>query len=196
MHPIAAASFEIVDREIGSHSLLPAEYAIVRRAIHATADFELKHLFRFSPGAIAAGVAAIRAGLPAIVDVRMVAVAVAGALQQCPLHCAIEHVPDVVPQEQTRTEAGMRALAIAYPRAIFVVGNAPTALLALVELVQQEVIAPALIVGVPVGFVAVERSKAALAQLDVPHILVEGRKGGSPVAAATVNALVNLAYAN
>ena len=195
LHPITAASFEAIDREIGAHEFPAAEYAIVRRAIHSSADFELKDLFRFGDGSIQSGLAALRDGCPVIVDVRMVAVAVERQLQQigCPLHCAIASAPCEAPVGQTRTEAGMRTLALAHPNSIFVVGNAPTSLLALAQLCDRGEISPALVVGVPVGFVAVERSKEALAALDVPQIRVTGRKGGSPIAAAIVNALVNLA---
>lgn len=195
LHPITAASFAIVDREVGPHSWSAQEYAIVRRAIHSTADFDLNQLFRFSKGAITSGVNALQARAPVVVDVGMVAAGVRGAVErcQCQLHCAIAASPEIAPENMTRTEAGMRAVAIAHPRGIFVVGNAPTALLALVELVEARAISPALIVGVPVGFVAVEQAKQALADVDVPQIVVQGRKGGSPVAAAIVNALVALA---
>ena len=209
LHPITAASFKIIDREIGPHSWTDREYAIVRRAIHSTADFEFNHLFRFSNGAIAAGIRAIQAGTPVVVDVRMVEAGVKNSLSRtrCPLYCAISHAPDkdLYPEASspnpegtgsiglTRTAAGMRSLAICYPNSVFVVGNAPTALLELVRSIEAREIAPALIVGVPVGFISVEQAKAALADVQVPQIVVQGRKGGSPVAAAIVNALVELA---
>lgn len=197
LHPITAASFAVIDREIGPHTWSPAEYAIVRRAIHATADFDLTQLFAFSEGAIASGVAALQANVPAIVDVRMVAVGIASTLKHAghdePL-CAIAWTPDSPPDGQTRTEAGMRRLASKYPAGIFVVGNAPTALLAIADLIQTGEMSPALVVSVPVGFVAVEEAKAAIASTHVPHITVRGRKGGSAVAAAIVNALLHLAY--
>ena len=99
MHPITAASFEAIDREIGPHSWTDREYAIVRRAIHSTADFELNHLFRFSHKAIAAGIHAIQAGTPVVVDVRMVEAGVRTSLSRsrCPLHCAIAHAPPPQP---------------------------------------------------------------------------------------------------
>ena len=197
MHPITAASFAIVDREIGPHPWSDREYAIVRRAIHSTADFQLSQLFQFSEGTISSGVRALQAQVPVVVDVNMVVAGVKGAVNRChsQLHCAIAAAPAIAPEGMTRTEAGMRAMAIAHPHSIFVVGNAPTALLALVDLVKAGTISPPLIVGVPVGFVAVEQSKLALAELDVPQIVVRGRKGGSPVAAAIVNALAELALA-
>lgn len=210
----------MIDQEIGAHPWMPDEYAIVRRAIHSTADFELSQLFSFSPGAIASGCAALRSGMPVIVDVRMVLAGVTTALHQTrsPLYCALDYAPSVEasefvasrdggpndhppkptahPSGTTRTAAGMTAICLQHPRSIVVVGNAPTALLALLDLVQQGKIHPALVVGVPVGFVAVEDSKQALQASPLPYITVQGRKGGSPVAAAVVNALVELAIAS
>jgi precorrin-8X/cobalt-precorrin-8 methylmutase len=197
LHPITAASFALIDQEIGAHAWSEQEYAIVRRAIHATADFELKDLFHFSPGAIAAGLKALRSGTPVIVDVRMVAVAVATALTYChsPLFCAIEqnHPEDGLSPATTRTAAGLLPLIRQFPQGIYVIGNAPTALLTLVDQIRLAQADPALVIGVPVGFVAVEQAKQSLADLTIPQIQVKGRKGGSPVAAAIVNALVHLA---
>jgi precorrin-8X/cobalt-precorrin-8 methylmutase len=193
IHPITAESFAIIDQEIGTHAWNASEYAIVRRAIHSTADFELNHLFQFSSGAIASGIQALQTGIPIIVDVRMVKMGVESSLRQTrsPLYCALDFEGD----GPTRTAAGMTTAAQQYPNGVFVVGNAPTALLALADLIQSGAIAPALVIGVPVGFVAVEPSKQALQALTVPQIIVKGRKGGSPVAAAIVNALVELAIA-
>jgi precorrin-8X/cobalt-precorrin-8 methylmutase len=197
VHPITAQSFAIIDREIGHHHWSPEEYAIVRRAIHATADFDLNPLFQFSTNAIAAGSDALRRGAAIVVDVRMVAVAVGGTLDRyghAPPYCALDMAPPEVPLGQTRSAVGMSVLAQQYPTGIFVVGNAPTALLALTEAIAAGISQPSLVIGVPVGFVAVAEAKAALAALDVPQIQVRGRKGGSPVAAAIVNALFGLTY--
>ena len=191
LHPITAESFAIIDHEIGTHSLSPQEYAIVRRAIHSTADFDFKDLFYFSPGAIASGIKAIGQKVPIIVDVRMVAVAIASTLKQANLpqpYCALDYPG----KGKTLTASGMLTLAHKYPQGLFIIGNAPTALLALVEEIQRGKVNPALVIGVPVGFVAVEEAKQALAATDVPKILVKGRKGGSAIAAATFNAIVNL----
>jgi precorrin-8X/cobalt-precorrin-8 methylmutase len=192
IHPITAQSFAIIDQEIGPHSWSAAEYAIVRRAIHTTADFELKDLLHFSPGAIQAGVSALRQNIPVLVDVQMVAVGIASTLAKAgkqKAHCALDY-PGEGP---TQTAAGMLTLAKIHPQGLFVIGNAPTALLALVEQIKAGKVQPALVIGVPVGFVAVEEAKQALAVLDVPQIQVQGRKGGSTIAAAIVNALVHLA---
>ena len=200
MHPITAESFAIIDREIGPHNWSPEEYAIIRRAIHSTADFELLNLFEFSEGAVAAGIAALQQQQPVIVDVRMVQMGITNVLKgigHTSIACALDYVPeDFAPSENsattTRTAAGMLALTQHYSTGIFVVGNAPTALLTLVEQIHEGLVKPDLVVGVPVGFVAVEEAKQALAGVDVPQIQVRGRKGGSPVAAAIVNALAHL----
>ncbi|MEM6447312.1 MAG: precorrin-8X methylmutase [Cyanobacteria bacterium P01_D01_bin.123] len=197
LHPITAASFAVIDSEIGVHAWSPAEYAIIRRVIHATADFDFNQLFEFSHGAIAAGIAALKSDIPVITDVQMVTVGIVGRLARIGhqnAYCAIDNAPEVPPPSQTRTEVGMRGLARRYPEGLFVVGNAPTALLALADMIQTGEISPALVIGVPVGFVAVKDAKAAIAATSVPHIIVRGRKGGSSVAAAIVNALVHLAY--
>ena len=207
LHPITAESFAIIDQEIGPHSRPPQDYVVIRRAIHATADFELLDLFEFSPGAVEAGIGALQGRLPVIVDVRMVEMGIASTLKAlgydqipCALDFALGDSPPLAPQAltlaTTRTAAGMLALTQHYATGIFVVGNAPTALLALVEQIRLGQVQPALVVGVPVGFVAVEEAKQALAAVDVPQIQVRGRKGGSAVAAAIVNALAYLACPN
>jgi precorrin-8X/cobalt-precorrin-8 methylmutase len=192
IHPITAQSFALIDQEMGVHNWSAEEYAIVRRAIHTTADFELKDLFHFSPGAIQAGINALRQNIPVMVDVQMVAVGIASTLAKAgkpKAHCALDY-PGEGP---TQTAAGMLTLARIYPHGLFVIGNAPTALLALVEEIKAGKIQPALVIGVPVGFVAVEEAKQTLAALDIPQIQIRGRKGGSTIAAAIVNALVHLA---
>jgi len=105
---------------------------------------------------------------------------------------AIEFAQEA-PADKTRSEVGIVKCLEKFPEAIYAIGNAPTALLALCEQVSKTGISPALVIGTPVGFVSVTESKAALAKLSVPQIRIEGRKGGSPVAAAIVNALVVLA---
>ncbi|MEM1367483.1 MAG: precorrin-8X methylmutase, partial [Cyanobacteria bacterium P01_H01_bin.15] len=191
-HPIVAESFVIIDREIGDHGFSPAEYAIARRVIHATADFEFAQLLRFSPDAIDAGQRALRAKFPVVVDVRAIEMGVQRLLSltfQNELLVAIAQraKPGA---GQTRTEAGLLQCAQEAPQGIYVIGNAPTALQALCGLIEAGQVNPALVIGVPVGFVAVSEAKAQLAALSVPQINVQGRKGGSPVASAILNALL------
>lgn len=196
-HPITRQSFAIIDRELGPHSFTPDAYRVVRRVIHATADFEFARLLCISPTAIASGTAALQAGAPIVVDVGMVHQGIRRRVQQTfdnPIHVAVTQVEQANPG-QTLTETGLLHCWQRYPQAIYIIGNAPTALLALCRCLEQNPsVQPALVVGVPVGFVAVEEAKAALAALAVPQILVEGRKGGSATAAAITNALLGIAW--
>jgi precorrin-8X/cobalt-precorrin-8 methylmutase len=194
LHPILQQSFAVIDREIGNHSLKPAEYAIVRRVIHSTADFEFKELVRFSPGAIDAGITALRQGVAIVTDVSMVQQGVKTMVEQTfgnPLISAVAQVSEAKPGK-TRTETGLLYCLEQYPEAIYAIGNAPTALLALCDHLLMP--KPTLVIGAPVGFINVVESKKALAQTEVAQIRVEGRKGGSAVAAAILNALLVLAW--
>jgi precorrin-8X/cobalt-precorrin-8 methylmutase len=192
-------SFRIIREEMGLHSFGELEEPIVVRVIHATADFDFVRILRFSPGAVKAGVAALRAGCPIVSDVRMIAVGVsAWRLDKVgsAVHCAIgdESVHARAQQEgTTRAVAAMRELAPQIDGGIVAIGNAPTALLEVIRLTREESVRPALVIGVPVGFVSAVESKDALAALDTPHITALGRKGGSTVAVATLNALLRLA---
>lgn len=207
MHPIMEQSFAVIDREIGDHNFTPAEYAIVRRVIHSTADFEFAQLIRFSKDAkdastprcaIASGITALQNRTPIITDVGMVKQGVAGMVAKTfgnSLIAAVEQVSEALPGK-TRTETGLLQCFEQYPDAIYAIGNAPTALLALCAQLETAPIQPALVIGAPVGFISVIESKEALAQTSVPQIRVEGRKGGSPVASAILNALMVLAWEN
>ncbi|MGG6298007.1 cobalt-precorrin-8X methylmutase [Leptolyngbya sp. AN02str] len=194
-HPILEQSFAVIDREMGDHALSPDEYAIVRRVIHSTADFEFKDLVYCSPGAILGAIAALRQQVPIVVDVNMVKYGIASLVAktfQNPIWVAVDEASEAEPGK-TRTETGMIRCWEQAPQAMFVVGNAPTALLALCDRMAQSTMSPALVVAAPVGFISVLESKAAIAQLAVPQIRIEGRKGGSPAASAIVNALLVLA---
>jgi len=189
-------SFAVIDREIGAHNFSLAEYAIVRRVIHSTADFEFKQLISFSPGAIEAGLVALRRRVPIITDVSMVKQGVANLVAQTfdnLLISAVEQAPVALPGK-TRSETGLLKCWQEFPEAIFVIGNAPTALLALCAQLSAASLLPALVIGAPVGFISVVESKAVLAHTEVNQIRVAGRKGGSPVAAAILNALIMLAW--
>ena len=196
IHPILQQSFALIDREIGEHRFNPSEYAIVRRTIHSTADFEFAQLIRFSEGAIESAISALRRRVPIITDVGMVKQGVAGMVAQTfgnPLIAAVEQASEALPGK-TRTETGLLQCWQEFPEAIYAIGNAPTALLALCAELPSAPIQPALVIGAPVGFISVVESKAALQKTPVPQIRIEGRKGGSPVTAAIVNALLLLAW--
>ncbi|NJN01622.1 MAG: cobalt-precorrin-8X methylmutase [Leptolyngbyaceae cyanobacterium SL_1_1] len=195
-HPILQQSFAIIDHEIGPHRFTPDEYAVVRRVIHSTADFDFKQEIRFSTTAIAVAKVALRATTPLILDVNMVKSGIQTLVKrtfQNPIVVAVDQAHQALPGK-TRTETGMLACCRQYPGAIYIVGNAPTALAALCEAIAVGWVNPALVIGVPVGFVGVEAAKTQLASLDVPQILVDGRKGGSAVASAITNALLVLAW--
>jgi precorrin-8X/cobalt-precorrin-8 methylmutase len=194
-HSIVEESFAIIDREVGEHQLNAQEYAIARRIIHATADFEYLRLVHFSPGAIDSGIAAIKAGVPIITDVTMVKQGIRNLVARTfnnPVIAGID-LASIADPKKTRTETGILKCCWQYPQAIYVIGNAPTALLALCEQVSNAKTLPSLVIGAPVGFVSVIESKQALAQLNIPQIIITGRKGGSPAAASILNALLILA---
>lgn len=194
-HPIVEQSFGIIDREVGEHSLNDPEYAIAQRVIHATADFEYLKLLRFSPGAIDAGICSLKQGMPIVTDVTMVKQGIHSLVAKTfnnPIITAIDQA-EIADPGKTRTETGLLRCWAKYPQAIYLIGNAPTALLALCEQVSHSEMKPGLVIGVPVGFVSVIESKQALAELDVPQISIKGRKGGSPAAASILNALLILA---
>ncbi len=195
-HVTDAQSLAIIDSEIGDHVFSPAEYEIVRRVIYATADFEYKSLIRFSERALQAGAAALAARTTIVVDVPMVQVGIAYDIQNTfanPVYCSMEALTR--PQkEKTRAAWGIETLAKRYPEGIFVVGQAQTALTALVDLIEFEEIRPALIIATPVGFVNVDEAKERLQDSLVPHIIIDSRKGNAVVAAAIVDGLVDLAW--
>lgn len=195
-HDITLASFAQIDREIGAHGFSDVEYAVVRRVIHTTADFEFKHLIQFSNRPFAAAIAALTQQTAIVTDVSMVAAGirtVASKTWRSPVSVAVRQVVSAS-QGQTRSALGIARCAREHPEAIFAIGNAPTALIALCEGFQQGLYHPALVIGAPVGFINVVESKQMLAELDIPYILVTGRKGGSAVAAAILNALMIWAW--
>ncbi|MEA5604741.1 precorrin-8X methylmutase [Nostoc sp. UHCC 0252] len=195
-HVTDAQSLAIIDNEIENHVFSPAEYEIVRRVIYSTADFEYKSLIRFSERALQAGAAALAARTTIVVDVPMVQVGIASEIQNTfanPVYCSMEALTR--PQkEKTRAAWGIETLAKRYPEGIFVVGQAQTALTALVDLIEAEEIRPALVIATPVGFVDVDEAKGRLQDSLVPHITIESRKGNAVVAAAIVDGLVDLAW--
>jgi precorrin-8X/cobalt-precorrin-8 methylmutase len=197
---IEDGSFAIVDREAGPHDFAPDEWQVVRRVIHATADFELKTLMEFHPQAVAAGVAALCAGCPIVVDVKMIAAGLSEerlAAYGCRVHSFISDDDVIAAAKAGNSTRAIEAMRKAHrlgllTGAVIAIGNAPTALLEIVRLVEEEAVRPALVLGVPVGFVSAAESKEAARALPVPFIVARGRKGGSPVAVAIVHALLAL----
>lgn len=198
-HKIEEESFRTIREEIGDHSFSEDELTVAVRVIHATADFDFCDILNFHPRAIEAGVKALREGCPILTDVHMVEVGIAdnylrqlGGMKVCDIrHAAVYHAAKQA--GETRSTMALRRNAELIHGGIVAIGNAPTALIEVIRLVKEENIAPALIVGVPVGFVNTVESKNALLELDIPYITSVGRKGGSTVAVATINALIRLA---
>jgi precorrin-8X/cobalt-precorrin-8 methylmutase len=198
-HEIEQLSFQIIDSEAGNHGFSKDHWSVVRRVIHTSADFEWQQMIRFHPQAIAAGVAAIRNGCSIITDTNMARAGIRqrdlarfGATVDC--YMTDERVADTATRKGiTRAKAAVDVALPELSDGICVVGNAPTALLRLIELMDQGGVHPALVVGLPVGFVNAAESKTLLLECDVPHITNVGRKGGSNVAAAVVNALIIMA---
>lgn len=196
---IETASFAIIDREAGDHDFDGPHWSIVRRMIHTTADFEFKEIVRFHPQAIAAGIAAIRSGKMIITDTNMARVGIRsnglasfGGSVKCYINNHLIH-EKAKSNGITRAKVAVDMALSDMQDGIYVVGNAPTALLRLIELIGEDRAHPALIVGLPVGFVNAAESKAALMEMDYPYISNIGRKGGSNLAASVVNALTILA---
>lgn len=195
---IETMSFRIIDEEAGDHGFAPDAWSIVRRVIHTSADFDWLRMIRLHPGAIAAGVAAIRNGRAVITDTNMARAGIRcrdlerfGGTVRC--YMGDPKVAETAAREGiTRAKAAVDIAAPEMAGGIYVVGNAPTALLRLMELIGSGRAQPALVVGLPVGFVNAAESKAMLLETDIPYITNVGRKGGSNVAAAVVNALILL----
>lgn len=196
---IEGLSFDMITEELGEHPFTDEQYPIVQRVIHASADFELGRSLVFHQDAIKVGVEAIRSGKPVVADVQMVQVGInKPRLEQFGGDVRVYiSDPDVIEeakkQNVTRAIMSVRKAIKEADGAIFAIGNAPTALLELIRLVKTGEARPSLIVGMPVGFVSAAESKEELAKLDVPFITNIGRKGGSPVTVAVINALSLLA---
>ena len=196
---IEKSSFQIIDQEAGEHHFTHAQWSIVRRMIHTSGDFEYKETVRFHKDAIAIGLDAIRKGKNIITDTNMARVGIRkGELAQfgTTVTCYMND-PQVLRTAKaagvTRAKVAVEIAAADMTGGIYVVGNAPTALLGLIDLIHKHKAKPALIIGLPVGFVNAAESKAALMEMDVPFISNVGRKGGSNVAASVVNALAIMA---
>ena len=193
-------SMEIIEREIGPHPYTGHEWQIVRRIIHSTADFDFagENGMVFHKDAVKNGLEALQNGKNIIIDVN----GVIGLLNKKNLEefktnviCDISN-PDVVREamklDRTRAQTAMRIRASEMNDGIIVIGNAPTALLEVIDMVKEKVARPKLVIGVPVGFVSAAESKELLQTIDLPYITNRGRKGGSPCAAAIINALFKI----
>lgn len=193
-------SFSIIAEEMGNHDFSVDEWKIVRRVIHASADFELGRSVIIHPNAIQAGVEAIRKGRHVIADVQMIESGTGKKRFQKhggDVHCYISD-PDVMVEAKrlntTRAIISMQKAVKENEGGIYAIGNAPTALLELIRLIKEGIAKPDLIIGMPVGFVSAAESKEELAKItEIPFITNIGRKGGSTVTVAALNAISLLA---
>ena len=194
---IEARSFEIITQILGDRVLDPENELVIKRAIHTTADFDYADNLVFSEHAVKTGIEALRAGCDIVTDTQMAKAGINKTILASlggEVHCFMSDA-DVAAEAKTRgvTRAfvSMEKAARLQKPCIFAIGNAPTALAALEELMEADALHPALIIGVPVDFVNVVESKELiLAQHRAPYIIARGRKGGSNVAAAICNALL------
>jgi len=188
-------SFQIIKEELGEHPFTDEQFPVVQRVIHASADFELGRSLLFHPDAIQAGIRAIRSGKLLVADVQMIQAGISkNRIEKFGGEVKVYiSDPDVMEEAKrlntTRAIISIRKAIKEAEGGIFAIGNAPTALLELIRLVKEGEAKPGLIVGMPVGFVSAAESKEELAKLDVPFITNIGRKGGSPVTVAAVNAI-------
>ncbi|KAA8787763.1 precorrin-8X methylmutase [Paenibacillus polysaccharolyticus] len=192
---IEGKSFEMITEELGEHPFTDEQYPVVQRVIHASADFELGRSMVFHPDAIQAGIAALRAGQSVIADVQMIQAGVSKDRIRGfggDVHVHISD-PDVMEEAKrlntTRAIISTRKATQMYDGGIYAIGNAPTALLELIRLVKEGEAKPGLIIGMPVGFVSAAESKDELRKLDIPFITNIGRKGGSTIVVAALNAI-------
>ena len=193
-------SMQIIENEIGSHPYNEQQWPIVRRIIHSTADFDFArdNKIIFHKTAVQSGLDALKNGCSIIVDVN----GIIGLMnKQNPkdfgnsVICNISE-PSLIEaakkENKTRAQMSMRIAKEDMNGGIVVIGNAPTALLEVMEMIKEGITKPALVIGIPVGFVSAVESKDELAKMDVPFITNQGRKGGSPCASAIINALYKL----
>ncbi len=198
-HEIETESFRTIDLEVGDHGFPLDQWQVVRRVIHTTGDFDFAQWMRFHPGALADGCTALRSGCRIYTDTRMVQVGLSpwrlkwfGNEVVTPV---LESESHRWAEEQgtTRSAAAFRHRSRELEGSIVAIGNAPTALLEVCRLIREDDVRPALVVGVPVGFVQAAESKDALWVMDQSAITVLGRKGGSAIAVAILHALFELA---
>lgn len=197
-HPIEAKSMEIIENKVDLSTFNQDERAVVKRIIHTTGDLEIHHDIEFSETAIVNGINALKEGRNIYTDVNMVK---AGLNKKhltqlnSDIYCNIDN-EEVIKQAKskgnTRSETSMEQFKEKLQNQIIAIGNAPTALEKVLDLHREQNITPALVVGVPVGFVGAKESKKSLSQSELPYITVQGYKGGSPIAACIVNALIRL----
>ena len=201
---IEDASMQMIDDEVGTHQYNDKEWPIVRRIIHSTADFDFarENKVIFHKDAIQSGMTALKNGCSIVVDVNGV---IGGLNKQNPkdfqnkIICNISN-PEIMEiakkENKTRSQISMRAAQSDIDGGIVAIGNAPTALIEVIKMIKEGIVKPALIIGIPVGFICAAESKEELSKLEnTPFITNKGRKGGSSSASAIINALYKIVRA-
>ena len=193
---IEKRSFEIITELLGDRKLDSENELVIKRVIHTTADFDYADNLVFSQHAVSKGIQALKAGCDIVTDTQMARSGINKTVLERlggAVHCFMSD-PDVAAEAKargiTRAVVSMEHASKLDKPLIFAIGNAPTALMRLRELMDAGEVSPALVIGVPVGFVNVVESKEQIIESSAPHIVARGRKGGSNVAAAIVNALL------
>ena len=193
---IEKRSMEIIQKELGERTFPEPEYSVIRRCIHTSADFDYADNLHFTPKAVKIGMDALRSGAHIVTDTTM---AMAGINKRVlksfggEVHCFIgdeDVAREAKERGMTRSAVSMDRAALLKEPLIIAVGNAPTALIRLYDLIQEGRICPVLIVAVPVGFVNVVEAKELILTAGIPCIAARGRKGGSNIAAAVINAML------
>lgn len=189
---IERESMRIIGDSLGNFSCPPENLPVIKRVIHATADFDFLHTLTFSPNAVNIAREALRNHTPIITDTLMLS---AGISKLCGVEIVCHVADDDVKLEAqsrkiTRSAVSIEHSVREYPSAIYAIGNAPTALIRLCEMIQEGRAKPAIVIGVPVGFVNVIEAKNMLDSLDIPRIISHGNKGGTTIACAIINAII------
>jgi len=204
-HPIFLESIAFIKAQLGCTSLDPLQQQVLERLIHSSGDFGLQSLLRFSPFSCQKGIAAIQAGAPILTDTSMALAAVkpmASRTSKSKVLTILDWVPEQrLADNQSRTATGMERAwgelsneLTTAQAPIVLIGSAPTALEALLDLVLKGALSPSLVIGMPVGFIGVDQSKRRLSTSGLPNIRLNGSRGGAGLAAASVNALLRASF--
>tara|TARA_B100000579_G_scaffold388764_1_gene362117 strand:- start:457 stop:1089 length:633 start_codon:yes stop_codon:yes gene_type:complete len=203
-HPIFLESVNYIRSKLGITGLDQVQQSILERIIHSSGDFGLHTCIRFSPGACEKAIIALQHGATILTDTYMAEAAISPMAKRT-LNSDIQCILSMAPRSldstlTTRSEIGMRNIWLDFEKKekvfnapLVVIGSSPTALIALLDLVESGYSTPSLIIGMPVGFIGVSECKSRLLNSKCPHIVLEGSKGGASLAAATVNALLRAA---
>ena len=199
-NPIFTKSIQIIKSELGDTGLGSLEQQVLERLIHASGDFSIRPSLQFSSNACQIGISALKAGAPILTDTSMAMAAVspmAARTLSSEVFCVLDWSPEDVELGQTRIAVGMerawKELSVKFVQQkspIVLVGSAPTGLEMLLDLISEGFPLPSLIIGMPVGFVGVIKSKARLSRFDCPQIRLDGNRGGAGLVGAAINALL------